>query len=150
MTDPLDGRPVEVLCVKGSGGDIGSMTLDGFATLYLDKLESLKGLYRGLADEDRMVGLFNHCTFNLNSRAASIDTTLHAFLPYRHVDHVHADAVIAIAASKDAKVLTETVFDGRLGFLPWQRPGFDLVARVAEFGVLQTVQASLALEGLNR
>jgi rhamnulose-1-phosphate aldolase/alcohol dehydrogenase len=132
MPDPLDGRPANVLWVKGSGGDIGSMKLDGFSTLYLDKLESLKGLYKGLADEDRMVGLFNHCTFDLNPRAASIDTTLHAFLPYKHVDHVHADAVIAIAASTDSEKLTKTIFGGRLGFLPWQRPGFDLGLKLGQ------------------
>jgi rhamnose utilization protein RhaD (predicted bifunctional aldolase and dehydrogenase) len=122
--DPLTGAPVEVLWVKGSGGDIGSMKLDGFATLYLDKLLALKGRYRGLAHEDEMVALFNHCTFNLNARAASIDTTLHGFAPHKHVDHVHADAVIAIAASENAEALTRKVFDGALGFLPWQRPGF--------------------------
>src|SRR5580658_11212991 len=77
MADPLTKKPVAVLWVKGSGGDIGSMKLDGFSTLYLDKLESLKGIYRGLSDEDDMVALFNHCTFNLNPRATSIDTSLH-------------------------------------------------------------------------
>jgi NAD(P)-dependent dehydrogenase (short-subunit alcohol dehydrogenase family) len=95
--DPLDRKPVDVLWVKGSGGDLGSMKLDGFATLCLDKLERLKGAYRGLDHEDEMVALFNHCTFNLNPRAASIDTAPHAFAPYAHVDHMHPDAVIAIA-----------------------------------------------------
>ena len=126
MPDPLSGRPVDVLWVKGSGGDLGSMTLDGFATLYGDKLESLKGLYKGLAHEDAMVGLLSHCTFNLNPRAASIDTPLHAYLPAAHVDHVHPDAVIAIAASGNAERLTRAIFGGAIGFLPWQRPGFDL------------------------
>ena len=124
--DPLTGAPVEVLWVKGSGGDIGSMKLDGFSTLYLDKLLSLKSVYRGLAHEDEMVALFNHCTFNLNPRATSIDTPLHGFVPHAHVDHVHADAVIAIAASENAEELTQEAFGGELGFLPWQRPGFDL------------------------
>jgi rhamnulose-1-phosphate aldolase/alcohol dehydrogenase len=124
--DPLTGTPVRVLWVKGSGGDIGSMKLDGFSTLYLDKLLSLKSVYRGLKHEDEMVALFNHCTFNLNPRATSIDTPLHGFVPHRHVDHVHADAVIAIAASENAEALTRKVFGGELGFLPWQRPGFDL------------------------
>jgi len=126
MTDPLTRKPVQVLWVKGSGGDIGSMKLDGFATLYIDKFLGLKELYRGLGHEDEMVELFNHCTFNLNSRATSIDTPLHGFVPHAHVDHVHADSVIAIAASADAEALTQTVFGGELGFLPWQRPGFDL------------------------
>ncbi len=124
--DPLTGEPATVLWVKGSGGDIGSMKLDGFATLYLDRLLALKARYRGLQHEDEMVGLFNHCTFNLNPRAASIDTPLHGFVPHPHVDHVHADAVIAIAASENAEELTRKVFGGEIGFLPWQRPGFDL------------------------
>jgi len=126
MADPLTRKLVSVLWVKGSGGDLGSMSLDGFATLYMDKLEALKSLYRGLAHEDEMVTYLDHCTFNLNPRPASIDTPLHAFIPAKHVDHVHADAVIAIAASTDAEKLTRDVFGGELGFLPWQRPGFDL------------------------
>jgi rhamnulose-1-phosphate aldolase/alcohol dehydrogenase len=126
MTDPLTQKPVTVLWIKGSGGDLGSMTRDGFSTLYLDRLESLKQLYRGIAHEDGMVALFNHCTFNLNPRATSIDTALHGFVPHPHVDHVHADAVIAIAACSNAEELTKRVFGGAIGFLPWQRPGFDL------------------------
>jgi rhamnulose-1-phosphate aldolase/alcohol dehydrogenase len=124
--DPLTGAPSEVLWVKGSGGDIGSMKLDGFSTLTMDKLLSLKSMYRGLEHEDEMVALYNHCTFNLNPRATSIDTTLHGFVPHRHVDHVHADAVIATAASENAEALTKEIYGGELGFLPWQRPGFDL------------------------
>ena len=124
--DPLTGETVRVLWVKGSGGDIGSMKLDGFSTLYLDKLLRLKQVYRGLAHEDEMVALFNHCTFNLNPRATSIDTPLHGFVPHAHVDHVHADAVIAIAACENAEALTRKAFGEEIGFLPWQRPGFDL------------------------
>jgi rhamnulose-1-phosphate aldolase/alcohol dehydrogenase len=124
--DPLTGAPTKVLWVKGSGGDIGSMKLDGFATLYLDKLLSLRSVYRGLEHEDEMVASFNHCTFNLNPRATSIDTPLHGFVLHSHVDHVHADAVIAIAASENAEALTREIYGGELGFLPWQRPGFDL------------------------
>src|ERR1700678_4787895 len=124
--DPLTGAPTKVLWVKGSGGDIGSMKLDGFSTLYLDKLLSLRSVYRGLEHEDEMVALYNHCTCNLNPRATSIDTPLHGFIPHPHVDHVHADAVIAIAASENAEALTQEVYGGELGFLPWQRPGFDL------------------------
>jgi len=124
--DPLTGAPAKVLWVKGSGGDIGSMKRDGFATLYLDKLLSLRSTYRGLSHEDEMVALFDHCTFDLNPRAASIDTPLHGFIPHAHVDHVHADAVIAIAASENAEALTREIYGGELGFLPWQRPGFDL------------------------
>ena len=135
MTDPLTGAPVKVLWVKGSGGDLGSMKRDGFATLYLDKLESLKGLYRSLDQEDEMVHKLNHCTFNLNPRAASIDTCLHGYVPRPHVDHVHSDAVIAIAASADSERLTAEIFGAEIGYLPWQRPGIDLgikLGRMAE------------------
>ena len=124
--DPLTGEPVEVLWVKGSGGDVGSIKMDGFATLYMDKLRALKGLYRGPAQEDEMVGYLPHCTFNLNARAASIDTPLHAFVPRVHVDHMHPDAIIAIAASKDSKALTREIFGDGIGWLPWKRPGFEL------------------------
>ena len=125
-TDPLTGEPVEVLWVKGSGGDIGSIAMDGFATLYMAKLDALKGLYRGLDHEDEMVGYLPHCTFRINPRAASIDTPLHAYGPRRHVDHVHADAIIAIAASANSKELTERIFGREIGWLPWRRPGFEL------------------------
>ena len=125
-TDPLTGEAVDVLWVKGSGGDIGSMKMDGFATLYMDKLDALKSLYRGVAFEDEMVGYLPHCTFGLNPRAASIDTPLHAYVPRRHVDHVHADAIIAIAASANSQELTREIFGDRIGWLPWKRPGFEL------------------------
>jgi rhamnulose-1-phosphate aldolase/alcohol dehydrogenase len=125
-TDPLTGEAVEVLWVKGSGGDIGSMKKDGFATLYMDKLEALKSLYRGVEHEDEMVGYLPHCTFRLNPRAASIDTPLHAYVPRKHVDHVHADAIIAIAASANSKDLTRKIFGDRIGWLPWKRPGYEL------------------------
>ena len=145
--DPLTGKSVRVLWVKGSGGDIGSMQLDGFSTLYLDRLESLKDIYRGLDREDEMVALFNHCTFNLNPRAPSIDTSLHAFVPHSHVDHVHADAVIAIAASKNAEALTASVFEGRLGYLPWQRPGFDLGLKLGEMASRHPEYVGVVLGG---
>ncbi|WP_439872784.1 bifunctional rhamnulose-1-phosphate aldolase/short-chain dehydrogenase [Rhizobium leguminosarum] len=125
-TDPLTGGKVKVLWVKGSGGDVGTIKLDGFATLYLDKLEALKGIYKGVQDEDRMVGFLPHCTFNLNPRAASIDTPLHGFVPFDHVDHMHPDAIIAIAASKNSKELTQQIFGDDIGWLPWRRPGFQL------------------------
>ncbi|AZO71796.1 MULTISPECIES: bifunctional rhamnulose-1-phosphate aldolase/short-chain dehydrogenase [unclassified Mesorhizobium] len=124
--DPLTGEEVEVLWVKGSGGDSASIKKDGFATLYMDKLRALKGLYRGLAHEDEMVGYLPHCTFNLNPRAASIDTPLHAFVPKACVDHMHPDAIIAIAAAKDSKALTKEIFGDAIGWLPWKRPGFEL------------------------
>ncbi len=124
--DPLTGEMVEVLWVKGSGGDVGTMGLDGFATLYQDKLNALKGLYRGPDHEDEMVGYLPHCTFNLNPRAASIDTPLHAYVPYTHVDHMHPDAVIAIAAAKNSQALTKKIYGSRIGWLPWRRPGYEL------------------------
>jgi rhamnulose-1-phosphate aldolase/alcohol dehydrogenase len=130
--DPLTAQETTVLWVKGSGGDLGSMKLDGFATLYLDKLESLRELYRGLEHEDEMVGYLPHCTFGLNPRAASIDTPLHSFIPKAHVDHMHPDAVIAIAAAKDSERLTREVFGGEIGWLPWQRPGFDLGLKLGQ------------------
>lgn len=125
-TDPLTGEPVEVLWVKGSGGDIGSMKMDGFATLYMDKLRALKEKYRGVAFEDEMVGYLPHCTFNLNPRAASIDTPLHAYVPGKHVDHVHSDAIIAIAASINSRELTAEIFGDAIGWLPWKKPGYEL------------------------
>lgn len=131
--DPLTGQDATVLWVKGSGGDVGSMKLDGFATLYQDKLEALKGIYRGLEHEDEMVGLLPHCTFNLNPRAASIDTPLHAYVPYKHVDHMHPDAIIAIAASKNSKELTKQIYGDTIGWLPWKRPGFELGLWLSKF-----------------
>ena len=124
--DPLTGETVEVLWVKGSGGDSASIKLDGFSTLYMDKLRALKGLYRGVEFEDEMVGYLPHATFNLNPRAASIDTPLHAYVNHPFVDHMHPDAIIAIAASKNSKELTQQIFGDSIGWLPWKKPGFEL------------------------
>ena len=124
--DPLTGETVEVLWVKGSGGDLGSMGIEGFSTLYMDKMESLKDKYRGLEHEDEMVAYLPFCTFNNNPRAASIDTPLHAFIPRPHIDHLHPDALIAIAAAEDGERITREIFGDDIGWLPWQRPGFDL------------------------
>ena len=132
-TDPLTGEAVEVLWVKGSGGDLGTIRLEGFSTLYMDRLNALKGIYRGPEHEDEMVGYLPHCTFNLNGRAASIDTPLHAFVEYKHVDHMHPDAVIAIAASSDSKTLTEEIYGSEIGWLPWRRPGFELGLWIGRF-----------------
>ncbi|MEY4376405.1 MAG: hypothetical protein RJB26_955, partial [Pseudomonadota bacterium] len=131
--DPLTGETVQVLWVKGSGGDIGSMALDGFSTLYLDKLLGLERLYRGVEFEDEMVGFLPHCTFNLNPRAASIDTPLHGYLPFAHVDHVHPDAIIALAASSGGEAATRAIWSGQIGWLPWKRPGFDLGLRLRDY-----------------
>jgi rhamnulose-1-phosphate aldolase/alcohol dehydrogenase len=130
--DPLTGNEVEVMWVKGSGGDLGTMKRDGLAALYVDKLRSLKNVYRGLAHEDEMVNLFNHCIYDLASKAPSIDTPLHGFLPFKHIDHLHPDAAIAIAASKEGEKITKELFNGKIGWVPWQKPGFDLGLQLKE------------------
>lgn len=131
--DPLNTKKVKVLWVKGSGGDIGSMKIDGFSTLYLDKLLETEKLYRGIKYEDEMVGYLPHCNFNLNSRAASIDTPLHGFLPYNHIDHVHPDSIIALAAAKDGEKITKEIWGGKVGWVAWQRPGFELGMILREY-----------------
>ena len=124
--DPLTGKETEVMWVKGSGGDLGTLKKSGLAALYVDRLRSLKNVYRGVQYEDEMVELFNHCIYDLSSKAPSIDTPLHGFLPFKHIDHLHPDAAIAIAASKDGKKITQELFNGKIGWVEWQRPGFDL------------------------
>jgi len=126
VNGPLTSQPVEVMWVKGSGGDLGTMKRNGLAALYLERLRNLKNVYRGLAYEDEMVELFNHCIFDLASKAPSIDTPLHGFLPFKHIDHLHPDAAIAIAAAKDGEHITRELFGGTVGWVGWQRPGFDL------------------------
>src|SRR6201992_3612989 len=130
--DPLTGAETEVMWVKGWGGDLCTLKANGLAALYVDRLRSLTNVYRGVEYEDEMVELFNHCIFDLNSKAPSIDTPLHAFLPFKHIDHLHPDAVIAIAAAKDGKEITETLFHGTVGWVDWQRPGFDLGLQLKE------------------
>ncbi|WP_299530146.1 bifunctional aldolase/short-chain dehydrogenase [Ulvibacterium sp.] len=125
-TDPLTNEEVEVMWIKGSGGDIGTLTKAGIAGLYTQRLRDLKKVYGGLGDEDRMVGLFNHCIFDLDSRAPSIDTPLHGLLPFKHIDHLHPDALIAIAAAKDGEKIVKEIWGSTMGWVPWQRPGFDL------------------------
>jgi rhamnulose-1-phosphate aldolase/alcohol dehydrogenase len=147
MTDPLSGQQVEVLWVKGSGGDLGSIKMDGFSTLYMDKLQALKGRYRGLEHEDEMVGYLPHCTFNLNPRAASIDTPLHAYIAHKHVDHMHPDSCIAIAACKNSRELTAKIFEGELGWLPWQRPGYDLGLKLEQVSQENPELKGIILEG---
>ncbi len=128
-TDPLTGEPVEVLWVKGSGGDLGSITRAGFATLYQQKLLALERRYRGQEFEDEMVALYALCAFGGNTVAASIDTPLHGYLPFPHVDHLHPDWAIALAASANGKAKMEEFnreFGHSLVWVPWQRPGFEL------------------------
>lgn len=124
--DPLTGLEAEIMWVKGSGGDIGTLKKSGLAALYVERLRSLKNIYRGISHEDEMVELFNHCIYDLASKAPSIDTPLHGFLPFKHIDHLHPDAAIAIAAAKDGKQITQELFNGSIGWVDWQKPGFDL------------------------
>jgi rhamnulose-1-phosphate aldolase/alcohol dehydrogenase len=131
--DPLSGKPTEVLWVKGSGGDLRTSLRENFSSLYQQKLIDLQSLYAARADrglksqaEDDMVGMYTHTTFNLNPRASSIDTPLHAFLPGKHVDHMHPNAIIAIAASAQCEKLTKEIFGGEMAYVPWMRPGFEL------------------------
>ena len=124
--DPLTGKDTEVMWVKGSGGDLGTLKASGLAALYVDRLRSLKNIYRGVEHEDEMVELFNHCIFDLSSKAPSIDTPLHGFLPFAHIDHLHPDAAIAIAAAKDGKKITKELFNGQIGWVEWKKPGFEL------------------------
>ncbi|MEI9944649.1 MAG: class II aldolase/adducin family protein [Chitinophagaceae bacterium] len=130
--NPLTGEETEIMWVKGSGGDLGTLKKSGLAALYVDSLRSLKNVYRGIAHEDEMVELFNHCIFDLSSKAPSIDTPLHGFLPFKHIDHLHPDAAIAIAAAKDGEKITKELFNGEIGWVPWQRPGFDLGLKMLE------------------
>ena len=124
--DPLTGVETEIMWIKGSGGDIGTLKRSGLAALYNDRLINLKNIYRGLEHEDEMVELFNHCIYDLNSKAPSIDTPLHGFLPFKHIDHLHPDAAIAIAAAKDGKRITAELFDNTIGWVDWRKPGFEL------------------------
>jgi rhamnulose-1-phosphate aldolase/alcohol dehydrogenase len=130
--DPLTGEEVEVMWIKGSGGDIGTLKKSGLAALYVDRLRDLEKVYRGIEHEDEMVELFNHCIFDLASKAPSIDTPLHGFLPFKHIDHLHPDAAIAIAAAKDGKKITQELFNGSIGWVEWQKPGFDLGLQLRE------------------
>lgn len=131
--DPLTGKQVEVLWVKGSGGDLRTSTRENFSSLYQDKLIGLQDIYAARSDkglkaqaEDDMVGMFTHTTFNLNPRPSSIDTPLHSFLPGKHVDHMHPNSIISIAASKNCRKMTDEIFDGKMEYVPWMRPGFEL------------------------
>lgn len=131
--DPLTGKPIDVLWVKGSGGDLRTAKRENFSSLYMDKLIDLQEHYHRSPErgpktviEDAMVGLYSHCTFNLNPRASSIDTPLHAFVRRKHVDHMHPNAVIAIAAARNSERLTKEIYGDDVIWTAWQRPGFDL------------------------
>ena len=130
--DPITGEKVSAMWIKGSGGDIGTLTRKGLAGLYHDRLLALKNRYRGLEFEDEMVGLFGYCLFDLESAAPSIDTALHAYVPFPHVDHLHPDALIAIAASKDGEAIAKEIWGDKVSWVPWQRPGFDLGLQIGQ------------------
>src|SRR5215813_4455827 len=137
--DPLSGEDVEVLWIKGSGGDLRTAKTDGFASLYLEKVRAMKSWYLNHLErgpktevEDRMYPMYNHCAFNLNPRACSIDTPLHTFVPYKHVDHLHPNAVIAIAASVNQEKLTKEIYGDDVIYIPWQRPGFDIGLKIEQ------------------
>lgn len=128
--DPLTNRDVEVMWIKGSGGDIGTLKRTGVAGLYNQKLHDLKKIYRGLEYEDEMVTLLNHCIYDLDSRTPSIDTPLHGLLPFKHIDHLHPDSLVAIAAAEESKKITKEIWGDTMGWLPWKRPGFDLALQM--------------------
>lgn len=129
--DPLTNKQVEVMWVKGSGGDIGTLTRSGIAGIYTERLRDLKKVYRGIEYEDEMVALFNHCIYDLDSKAPSIDTPLHGLLPFKHIDHLHPDALIAVAAA-DGEKITKEIWGDAMGWVPWQKPGFDLGLQLEE------------------
>jgi rhamnulose-1-phosphate aldolase/alcohol dehydrogenase len=130
--DPISGKEEEVMWVKGSGGDIGTLNRKGIAGLFTSKLRALKNIYRGLEHEDEMVALFYHCLFDLESAAPSIDTPLHGMLPFKHIDHLHPDALIAIAAAENGEQVAKDIWGDTMGWVPWQRPGFDLGLKIEQ------------------
>ena len=130
--DPLTGESIETLWVKGSGGDLRTSNVGNFASLYQEKLLSLQPIYAAIEPrgpkteaEDHMVGCYPHCTFNLNPRASSIDTPLHSFIPAKHVDHMHPNSVISVAASRRSLHLTREIFGDEVSWTPWLRPGLS-------------------------
>ena len=138
-TDPLTGENVEVLWLKGSGGDLRTAKRDGFASLYLEKVRAMRPLYENAPEngaktpiEDSMYPMYSHCVFNLNPRACSIDTPLHTLVPFKHVDHLHPNSVIAIAASVNQERLTKEIYGEDVIYIPWQRPGFDIGLKIEQ------------------
>src|SRR5437660_3028283 len=138
-TDPLTGETVEVLWLKGSGGDLRTAKRDGFASLYLEKVRAMRPIYENASEkgaktpiEDSMYPMYSHCVFNLNPRACSIDTPLHTLVPFKHVDHLHPNSVIAIAASVNQERLTKEIYGEEVIYVPWQRPGFDIGLQIEQ------------------
>ena len=130
--DPASGDEVEVMWVKGSGGDLGTLRADGLAALRVDRLRALRSVYRGEEHEDEMQSFLDHCGFGARGAAPSIDTAMHGLLEPAHVDHLHPDAVIALAAAVDGEALTKQCFGDEVGWVPWRRPGFELGLSIAE------------------
>lgn len=150
LRDPLTGEDADILWVKGSGGDLRTAMRENFASLYMEKLEALKAIYNAAPEkgvktaiEDEMVAMYPHTVYDLNPRASSIDTPLHAFIPFKHVDHTHPNAVIAVAASENGEALTREIYGDEVGWIPWQRPGFDLGLKMQAM-----VEANPKLKGL--
>ena len=153
-TDPLTGEPVEVLWVKGSGGDLRTSKRENFSSLYMDKIRQLRAIYDAAEEkgvktpiEDEMVGKYLHCVYDLNPRASSIDTPLHAFIPAAIVDHTHPNAVIAIAAAADGEALTAEIFGDELGWVAWQRPGFDLGLEMGKMAAANPTMSGIMMGG---
>ena len=132
LTDPLTNKKEKIMYVKGSGGDLGTINLDGFSSLYMSKLHGLKKLYKGKKFEDDMIPMYPHCYYNLNTRPTSVDTPLHGFIEYDFVDHTHPDVIIAIATSKKGEEICYKIFNNKVAWVNWQRPGFDLGLKLGE------------------
>src|SRR5215203_5412932 len=137
--DPLTNEEVEVLWLKGSGGDLRTAKRDGFASLYLEKVRAMRPIYENHPEkgpkseiEDAMYPMYSHCVYNLNPRACSIDTPLHTLVPFKHVDHLHPNSVIAIAASVNQEKLTKEIYGEDVIYTPWQRPGFDIGLKIEQ------------------
>ncbi|MGH6993178.1 MAG: class II aldolase/adducin family protein, partial [Caulobacteraceae bacterium] len=145
--DPITGEPTDVLWVKASGGDLGSITAAGFARLRLDRLRALGKGYGGSADEARIAGLYAHAAFEPASPAPSIDTPLHGLLPYAHIDHVHPDAVVALATSSKGPAAAREAFEGGVGWTEWLRPGFELALRLKALVEADPGLRGVVLEG---
>jgi rhamnose utilization protein RhaD (predicted bifunctional aldolase and dehydrogenase) len=131
VTDPVTGQPAELLWVKGSGGDLGTLTPAGLAVLRMDRLRALPAVYPGPDREDEMVAAFDFCLHGKGGAAPSIDTAMHGLVEAPHVDHLHPDAGIALATAADGEQLTRDCFGDRVAWVPWRRPGFQLGLDIA-------------------
>ncbi len=146
-TDPVTGEGVELMWVKGSGGDLGTLTAAGLAVLRLDRLRALRGVYPGVDREDEMVAAFDFCAHGKGGAAPSIDTAMHGLLPAPHVDHLHPDSGIALAAAADGEKLTRRCFGDRVAWVPWRRPGFQLGLDIAAIAAASPQAIGVVLGG---